>query len=110
MSMVTEAKSALKNGTSTILSSVRHSPKATRRFLAVDSHRLMRRVTRPFERQQSRRMPIVPIVLVTSAAVLGTTIAILVRRLLAANSAGEESTEYEFSPNGQPDEELVMTR
>lgn len=94
MTIVTEAKGALRNGTSAVLSTVQRRQRATRRLAHVNPEKLMKQVTRHFEARtrKSRRVPAVPIVIAASAAIAGGIIGtIVVRRYLATQHAAEET-------------------
>jgi hypothetical protein len=111
MTMVTEAKNALKNSTSNVMSTVRRGTKAMERSLSINVHRPVRQASRIVERQHTRRVPVWPIVLAVGVAALATTTTVLVRRLITARHASdEEGLTAEDFPASQPEEELVTRR
>lgn len=96
MTIVSDARSALQNGASTVLSTVRHN-KTTRRLLPVRTQELMKQLNRRIEpRRTPRRVPIVPIAISVGLAVVGTVGGILVSRYLAAKSANDEAALREM--------------
>jgi hypothetical protein len=120
MTIVTDAKSALKNGTSTVLSTVRRRTKTTGGFIPTRSQKLVKQMTRrwqkavPFKRSQTRRVPVVAIAIVVGGTAVAATAAILMRRYLAARGAseaeaGELAGRAEALPDGKPDAELVTS-
>jgi len=112
MAIMTEAKSALKNGTSTLLSTARRRPKATQRFMPIKSQTLVKQMTRRFRTPETRRVPVIPLVIVAAGAtVAGAMTAIILRRFLAARYAGEEGelAGQEASLDAHPDAELVKS-
>lgn len=120
MTIVTDAKSALINGTSTVLSTVRRQTKTTGGFIPTRSQELVKQVTRrwqkavPFKKLQTRRVPVVAIAIVVGGTAVAATTAILLRRYLATRGAseaeaGELAGQAEALPDGKPDEELVTS-
>jgi hypothetical protein len=120
MTIVTDATSALKNGTSTVLSTVRRRTKTTGGFIPTRSQKVVKQLTRrwhkavPFKVAQTRPVPLAAIAIVVGGAAVAATAAILVRRYLAARGASEADAEElngqaEASADGKPDEELVTS-
>ncbi len=92
MTIMTEAKGALRNGTSAVLSTVQRRPRTTRRLARIRPEKLMKQVTRRFEGQHTRRVPVVPIVIAASAAVVATVVGtIMLRRYLTTGYMSEEA-------------------
>jgi hypothetical protein len=92
MTIVTEAKGALQNGTSAVLATVQRRRKATRRLAGINPDKLLKQVTRRFEARRTRRVPLVPIAIAASAAVVGVVVGTIVLcRYLAAGCASEEA-------------------
>ncbi len=111
MTMVTEAKNALKNGTSTVMSTVRRGTKAMEGSLPTNLRRPVKQASRIVEEPRTRRVPVWPIVVVVGVAAFATTTTVLVRRLIAARYVNdEEEFTVEDFPASQPDEELVTSR
>ena len=111
MTMVQEAKNALKNGSSTLMSTVRRGTKAMERSLPMNGHRPLNPASRIFERRRTYRIPVGPIILAVGMAALAATAAVLVRRLVTGRQAcDEEEFVAEDLPTGQPEEELVTSR
>jgi hypothetical protein len=109
--MVTEAKNALKNGTSTVMGTFRRGTEAVERSLPTKIQRPVKQATRLFERPRARRIPLWPIALTIGATTLAVAATILVRRVVKATYAiDEKEFTGEDSPSGQPDEELVTSQ
>jgi hypothetical protein len=106
MTMVTEAKNALKNGTSTVISTVRRGTEAVERSLPINVQRPVKQAARLVEKPRTR-VPVWPIVLAVGVAAVATAV-VLVRRAVKATYAidGDEFTG-ELSPSEQSDEEMV---
>jgi hypothetical protein len=120
MTIVTDATSALKNGTSTVLSTVRRRTKTTGGLIPNRSQALVQQLNRPwqkavpFKMAQTRRVPLAAIAIVVGGTAVAATTAILVRRYLAARGASEADAkelngQAEASPDSKPDEELVKS-
>ena len=110
MTMVTEAKNALKNSTSTVMSTVRRGTEAVERSLPIKVQRPIKQATHLVQKPRTRRVPLWPIVLTIGAAALATTAVVLVRRLVKATYAiDDEGFTEEISASGQPGEELVTS-
>jgi hypothetical protein len=122
MTIVTDATSALKNGTSTVLSTVRRRTKTTGGFIPTRSQKVVKQLTRrwhkavPFKMAQTRPVPLAAIAIVVGGAAVAATAAILVRRYLAARGASEAEADAEelngqaeASLDSKPDEELVTS-
>lgn len=95
MTIVNEAKSALQNGTSAVLSTVRRRQKLSRRLLPINTRKLAKQVkqlNRRFVMRRPRRVSALPIVLAVSGAVVGTATALVVRRYLATRAATNEES------------------
>ena len=111
MTMVKEATNALKNGTSTVMSTVRRGTHAMERSLPINGHRPVKRASSIVEGRRTRRVPVGPIVLAVGVAALAATTAVLVRRLVAARDASDdEQFMAEDIPASQPEEELLTSR
>ena len=111
MTMVTEAKNALKNGTSNVMSTVRRGTNAMERSWPINVRRPVKQASRIDEGRRTRRVPVWPIVLTVGVAALATTTAVLVRRLIrAAYASDEKGFTAEDFPASQPEEELVTSR
>ena len=92
MTIVTEAKDALRNGTQSVLSTVQRRQRTSRRLPRVRAERLMKQVTRRFEPKRTRQTPIVPIAIAAGAAVIGVVVGtIALRRYLTTGFMGEEA-------------------
>jgi hypothetical protein len=122
MTIVTDAKSALKNGTSTVLSTVRRRTRTTGGLIPVTSQKVVKQVTRrwqkafPFKMPKARRVPVVTIAIVVGGAAVAATAAILMRRYLATRGASEAEADAEelhgqadASPDAMSDEELMKS-
>ena len=91
MAIMNDARSALQNGASTVLSNVRHN-KTTRRVLPANAQEMLKQLDhRISARRTARRVPVVPIVIAVSLAAVGTIGGILASRYFAARNAGEEA-------------------
>ncbi|HEU5347989.1 MAG TPA: hypothetical protein VFU63_05190 [Ktedonobacterales bacterium] len=102
MTMVNDARSALQNGASTVLSTVRHN-KTTRRLLPANTQKMMKQWNR---RLQTRRTPVLPIVLVAvGLSLAGTVSGIVLGRYLAAK---REEAEAAMADEATPAEEVIF--
>jgi hypothetical protein len=111
VNMVTDAKNALQNGTSTVLTAVRRRAQAAERWLPLDSHEPVKPANRSSRVPLTRRMPVLPIALAVGVVVLGATGVFVVRRLLVVRYARDEGMfTSDDAPSGTPDEELVTSR
>jgi hypothetical protein len=110
MNMVTDAKNALQNGTSTVLTAVRRRARAEERSLPLESHSPVKPAHRSSRAPLTRRVPVLPIALAVGVAVLGITSVFVARRLLVVRYAGDEGvfTADEVT-SGKPDEALVTS-
>ena len=109
--MVTEAKNALKTGTSTVMGTVRRGTEAIERSLPIKVQRPVKQATRMAEKPRSRRVPLWPIALTIGAATLAVAATVLVRRVVKATYAiDDEEFAGEISASGLTDEELVTSR
>ncbi len=92
MTIVTEAKGVLRNGTAAVLSTVQRRQKTARRLTRVNPEKLLKQVTHRFQARQTRRVPVVPIAIAASAAIAGSIIGtIVLRRYLATEHVAEET-------------------
>lgn len=106
MTIVSDARSALQNGASTVLTNVRRN-KTTRRLLPARTQKLMKQLNRRIEaRKAPRRVPVVPIALAVGLATVGTVGGILMSRYFAAKGANEEAALREATQ--ATGEELVL--
>jgi hypothetical protein len=102
MTMVNDARSALQNGAYTVLSTVRHN-KTTRRLLPANTQKMMKQWNR---RLQTRRTPVLPIVLVAvGLSLAGTVTSIVLGRYLAAK---REEAEAAMAGEAVPAEEVIF--
>lgn len=120
MTIVTDATSALKNGTSTVLSTVHRRTKTTGGFIPTRSQKVVKQLTRrwhkavPFKMAQTRRVPVVAIAIVVGGTAVAATTAILMRWYLATRGmseaeAGELTGQAEAALDAMSDEELVKS-
>ena len=111
MTVVTEARNALKNGTSTVMGTVRRGTEAAQRSIPSGVQRRVKQATRLVERPRRRRVPFWPIALTVGVAALATTTVVLVRRVVRATYAvdAEDFSEETF-PGDRPEDELVTSR
>lgn len=87
MNSVRDARSALQNGASTVLSTVQHNTMA-RRLLPASAQKLVKRLNRNIEPRRSRTLPLVLISVGVSAA--ATVAGVLVSRYVLARRMDEE--------------------
>ena len=99
MTIVNEARGALQNSASAVLSTVRRRQKASRRLMPINTRRLskqmkqqVKQLNRRFMARRTRRVSALPIVLAVSGAVVGTATAIVVRRYLATRATTPEAS------------------
>jgi hypothetical protein len=90
MTFVDEARSALQNGASAVLTSVEHN-KTAYRILPAQTKKLVKRANRRLAAQRARRVPILPIVLAVGGTVAGVVAGLAVRRYLSTKEAGGEA-------------------
>lgn len=90
MTVVEEARTALQNGASAVLTNVERN-KTARRYLPAKTQKLMKQVNRRIAAQQPRRVPVLPIALAVGATVAGVIAGIVVRRYFFAKEAEEEA-------------------
>lgn len=90
MTVVNEARSALENGASAVLTSVEHN-KTARRILPAQTQKFVKQANRRLAARRLRRLPILPIVLVAGATVAGVVAGLAVRRYLSTREAEEET-------------------
>jgi hypothetical protein len=100
MTIVNEARSALQNGASTVLSTVRGRRRSTRRLMSLTPKKLMKQVNRRFSPRRARRSAVVPIAIAAGAAIVGTATAVWVSRYFALRNATAEAGN---------DETIVLT-
>ena len=116
MTIVTEAKGALRNGTAAVLSTMQHRQRTIRRLGRVRPQKLMKQMTRHIEARKARRVPVVPIVIASSAALVGAVVGtIVLRRYLAAGETVAQpypAAEETFSANehGETLEQVLAER
>jgi hypothetical protein len=89
MTVVDEARTALQNGASAVLTNVEHS-KTARRLIPPKTQKMMKQVNRRIAAQKTRRLPIVPIALAVGLSVVGTVAGVMLSRYLAARKADDE--------------------
>ena len=90
MTVVDEARIALQNGASAVLTNVEHS-KTARRLIPPKTQRLMKQMNRRIAPQQARRVPIVPIAIAVGLSIVGTVTGVMLSRYFAARKADEEA-------------------
>lgn len=100
MTIVTKARSALRDGASTVLSTtqrrLRAQRKLPRRLMARNRQTLVKRVNRRFRPQHARRSALIlPITLAAGATLVSLTISIFLSRYLTARRAVENAVEPE---------------
>jgi hypothetical protein len=103
MTIVDEARAALQNGASAVLTNVENN-KTARRLIPPKTQRLMKQMNRRIAAQQARRVPIVPIAIAVGLSIAGTVAGVMLSRYLAARKAYEEAevtAEY-TSPEAAP--------
>jgi hypothetical protein len=111
MNMVTDAKNALQNGTSTVFTAVRRGAQAAERSLPLGIHSPVKPAKRSGRVLHTRRMPVLPIALAVGVVVVGVTSVFVVRRFLVVRYAGDEGVfTADAAASGKPDEELVTSR
>ena len=111
MTMVKEAKNALKKGTSHVMSTVRRGRNAMERSSPTYGYQPVKQASRIVDRRRTRRLPVWPLVLAVGVAALATTTAVLVHRLVTARYANDaEGFTGEDVPSGQAEEGVVTSR
>ena len=90
MTIVDEARAALQNGASAVLTNVENN-KTARRLIPPKTQRLMKQMNRRIAAQQARRVPIVPIAIAVGLSIAGTVAGVMLSRYLAARKAYEEA-------------------
>jgi hypothetical protein len=90
MTVVDEARIALQNGASAVLTNVEHS-KTARRLIPPKTQKMMKHVNRRIAAQKTRRLPIAPIALAVGLSVVGTVAGVMLSRYLAARKADDEA-------------------
>src|SRR5690242_13540457 len=70
MTIVDEARAALQNGASAVLTNVENN-KTARRLIPPKTQRLMKQMNRRIAAQQARRVPIVPIAIAVGLSIAG---------------------------------------
>jgi ribosomal protein L18E len=94
MAIMTEATDVLRNGATAVRSTIQRRQKALKRSSRFSPEKLMKQVTQRFEKPKARRVPVVPIVIASGAALAGIVAGIVVlRRMLEAELATEEFVE-----------------
>jgi hypothetical protein len=89
MTIVDEARTALQNGASAVLTNVENN-KTARRLIPPKTQRLMKQMNRRIAAQQARRVPIVPIAIAVGLSIVGTVTGIMLSRYFTARKADEE--------------------
>jgi hypothetical protein len=91
MTLMTEATGVLRNRANTVRSTLQRRQRATRRITRFSPAKLMKQVTQRFEKPKARRVPVTPIVIASSAAVVGVVVGIfMLRRFLEVEQAPQE--------------------
>jgi hypothetical protein len=94
MTLMTEATGVLRNRANTVRSTLQRRQRAIRRTTRITPEKLIKQVTQRFEKPKARRVPVAPIVIASSAAVVGVVVGIVVlRRFLAVEQAPQELEE-----------------
>lgn len=94
MTLMTEATGVLRNRADDVRSTLQRRQRAMRRTTRFSPEKLIKQVTQRFEKPKARRVPVVPIVIASSAAVVGVVVGIFVlRRFLEVEQAPEEFEE-----------------
>lgn len=90
MTVVDEARSALQNGASAVLSNVEHS-KTARRLIPPKTQKMMKQMNRRIAAQKTRRLPIVPIAFAVGLSIVGTVAGVMLSRYLVARKMDDEA-------------------
>lgn len=90
MTVVDEARTALRNSASAVLTNAEHS-KTARRLIPPKTQKMMKQVNRRIAAQKTRRSPIVPIALAVSLSIVGTVAGVMLSRYLAAKRVNDEA-------------------
>lgn len=90
MTVVDEARTALQNGASAVLTNMERN-KTARRLIPPKTQKLMKQVNRRMTAQRVRRSSIVPIAIAVSLSIVGTVAGIVLSRYLTAKKTNEEA-------------------
>lgn len=95
MTIVSDARSVLQNGASTVLSTVRRN-KTTRRLLPAKTRKMMKHLNRRIEPRRPRVLPLV--LVATGLSLVATAISLLLSRYLRARSLDDGTVESAEGP------------
>lgn len=90
MTVVDEARTALQNSASAVLTNMERN-KTARRLIPPKTQKLMKQVNRRMTAQRVRRSSIVPIAIAVSLSIVGTVTGIVLSRYLTAKKTNEEA-------------------
>jgi ribosomal protein S8 len=106
MTVVDEARIALQNGASAVLTNVENS-KTARRLIPPKTQKMMKQVNRRIATQQTRRLPIVPIALAVGLSIVGTVAGVMLNRYLAARKVNGEAEAEVIAEYTSPEAALA---